>query len=364
MRKIEPIRVFEIFEEISEIPRCTGDEKAIAAYIISFAKGLGLGVHGDEIGNVIIQKSGTKGYENEAPLILQGHMDMLCIKDMHSNHDFSKDPIRIMLSGDLVYSEETALGSDNGIAIAFYLALLESEDIPHPDLEVIFTVKEQSGLIGAKSLDVSGLKGRNLINMDSEAEGEFIIGCAGEKRLKLERALNRENHGHDVEVGIKLHGLKGGHSGLNIHLNNGNAIVILAQLFRTVQEDIPTALVSISAGDKYNVIPNYGEMKILIHHDSVASFKKKMAAFHTRLEASLNESEVEIDLNICPSGCPILGSRHSFGKGSYRLNHSAAKWRCRPERRGGRGHRCVCESGHSQSLRQRCHFESVSKGHE
>ncbi len=275
MRKIEPVRIFELFKEISQIPRCTGDEESIANYVVDFAQKNGLEAIKDEIGNVIIKKSGSQGYEAVTPIILQGHMDMLCIKDRASNHDFTKDPIEMSLSGDLIVANQTALGSDNGIAMAFYLALLESDKIAHPPLEVIFTVQEQAGLVGARELDVSGLYGRYLINMDSESEGEFIIGCAGEQRVKVELPLEKVEHEHDVQVFIKVYGLKGGHSGLNIHLNRGNAVQMLAIIYKKLSEEMPISLISMSAGEKYNVIPHYGELRLAVPHDSVTSLKEK-----------------------------------------------------------------------------------------
>lgn len=300
MRKIEPVRIFELFKEISQIPRCTGDEESIANYVVDFAQKNGLEAIKDEIGNVIIKKSGSQGYEAVTPIILQGHMDMLCIKDRASNHDFTKDPIEMSLSGDLIVANQTALGSDNGIAMAFYLALLESDKIAHPPLEVIFTVQEQAGLVGARELDVSGLYGRYLINMDSESEGEFIIGCAGEQRVKVELPLEKVEHEHDVQVFIKVYGLKGGHSGLNIHLNRGNAVQMLAIIYKKLSEEMPISLISMSAGEKYNVIPHYGELRLAVPHDSVTSLKEKMISIKEFLDGFLNEEHYQIEFDICP----------------------------------------------------------------
>lgn len=300
MRKIEPIRIFELFGKISEIPRCTGDEEGISTFVVEFAKNLGLDVSQDRIGNVIINKPGSKGYESAAPIILQGHMDMLCIKSFESMHDFSSDPLELNVSGDLLVADKTALGSDNGIAIAFYLALLESDSIAHPPLEVILTVQEQAGLIGARELDVSKLYGRYLINMDSEAEGEFIIGCAGEERVRLDFPFDRTSHEYDMESTITIQGLKGGHSGLNIHLNRGNAVQILAKVFKMLSEEMPVSLISMCAGEKHNVIPHYGELRIAFPHDSAESFKEKMIEVHKFMEPYLNEVHFEFGMDLCP----------------------------------------------------------------
>lgn len=300
MRKIEPVRIFELFKEISQVPRCTGDEEAIGNYILDFAHSNELEAYKDAIGNVIVKKKGSQGYETVTPIILQGHMDMLCIKDRASSHDFTKDPIEMSVSGDLIVAEETSLGSDNGMAMAFYLALLESDRIAHPPLEVIFTVQEQAGLVGARELDVSGLYGRYLINMDSESEGEFIIGCAGEQRVKVELPLEKVEHEHDVQVFIKLFGLKGGHSGLNIHLNRGNAAQMLALIYKKLSEEIPMSLVSMSAGEKYNVIPHYGELRVTVPHDSVKALKDKMLSIKTFMDAYVNEEDYDFEFDICP----------------------------------------------------------------
>ncbi len=300
MRKIEPVRIFELFEQISKIPRCTGDEEAIGKFLVEFANNLGLEVSQDATGNIVIKKPAYPGCESAATVILQGHMDMLCIKAFDSPHDFAKDPLELNVSGDLLMAKDTALGSDNGIAIAFYLALLESSDIAHPSLEVVFTVQEQAGLIGARELDVSGLIGRYLVNMDSESEGEFIIGCAGEERLSLTLDLERINHEFDTEAVIKISGLKGGHSGLNIHLNRGNAGQILAHIYKSLLEVIPASLISMCAGEKHNVIPFYGELKIAFPHDGVESLKSKLLEVHNYLEAFVDEPGMEIEFEICP----------------------------------------------------------------
>ena len=300
MRKIEPVRIFELFKEISQVPRCTGDEEAIANYVMTFSQNNGLEAVKDSIGNVIVKKKGSQGYESVAPIILQGHMDMLCIKERSSSHDFTKDPIEMTVSGDLIVANKTALGSDNGIAMAFYLALLESDRIAHPPLEVIFTVQEQAGLIGAREVDVSDLQGRYLINMDSESEGEFIIGCAGEQRVQVDLPIEKVDHEHDVQVFIKVFGLKGGHSGLNIHLNRGNAGQILALTYKKLSEEIPVSLVSMSAGEKYNVIPHYGELRVTLPHDSVKALKDKMLSIKKYMDAFINEEDYEFEFDICP----------------------------------------------------------------
>lgn len=299
MRRREPKRVFELFEEICAIPRCTGDEEKVAQFIIEFSKNAGLEVKQDLAGNVIVKKPGTPGYETSAPVILQGHMDMLCLKEYGINHDFTKHGPKAHLSGDLIVAEGTTLGSDNGIALAFYLAVLESKALMHPPIEAIFTVEEQAGLIGARELDISGLHGRYLINMDSEAEGEFIVGCAGEKRLLIEKIMSSMTYEHDFEAVIRIQGLKGGHSGMNIHLNRGNACQLIAKMYHEINERMDAQVISMRAGDKYNVIPNYGELVLALPHDAVPSLKAYLVEMRGQFESLLNEENIELELDIC-----------------------------------------------------------------
>lgn len=300
MKKREPKRIFELFDEISKIPRCTGDEDKIASYIVAFAEELKLEVSRDTRGNVIVKKDGTPGYETSAPIILQGHMDMLCIKAKGCEHDFAVAGPSAHLSGDLIVADGTSLGSDNGIALAFYLAVLESQTVVHPPLEVVFTVQEQAGLVGARDLDIRGLLGRYLINMDSEAEGEFIIGCAGEKRLHVELPVEPVEQENDVEAVIRISGLRGGHSGMDIHLNRGNACQILSRMYYEITECMDADLISMRAGDKFNVIPNSGELVMALPHDAVVSLKEYLGRHREVLETTLNEEEFDIELEICP----------------------------------------------------------------
>jgi dipeptidase D len=182
--ELEPKLVFHYFEEISKIPRGSGNEKAISDYLVRFAKDRGLDVIQDAALNVVIKKAGTKGYEKSPVVIIQGHMDMVCEKNKAKTHDFLKDPIELRVVDDMLYANDTTLGADNGIAVAYGLALLDSKDIPHPPLEVLITTDEEVGLVGAAAVDTSCLKGRLLINMDAEEEGEITVGCAGGIRVR------------------------------------------------------------------------------------------------------------------------------------------------------------------------------------
>ena len=179
LENLEPKEVFRFFEEICQVPHGTFDTKRISDYCVAFAKERGLACIQDETNNIIISKPGTVGYENSEPVIIQGHMDMVCEKRPESNHDFKKDPLELYVEDGYVKAKDTTLGGDDGIAVAMALAILDSKDIPHPPIEAVFTVDEEIGMGGAGNIDLSGLKGKKIINNDSEGEGMRTVGCGG-----------------------------------------------------------------------------------------------------------------------------------------------------------------------------------------
>ena len=185
LKDLQPNDVFKYFEEISQIPRGSGDEKRISDYLAKFGKDLGLETIQDEALNIIIKKPATKGYENAPTVILQGHMDMVCEKNIDTVHDFTKDPLELKVDGDFIYANGTTLGADNGIAIAYGMAILASNDIPHPNLELLVTTDEETGMSGAMALNGEHLDGKILLNLDSEEEGFFLVSCAGGVRTNV-----------------------------------------------------------------------------------------------------------------------------------------------------------------------------------
>ena len=197
LENLEPQKVFRFFEEISQIPRGTFDTKRVSDYCVSFAKERDLEVIQDEANNVIIRKPGTDGYESCEPVILQGHLDMVCEKTADSSHDFKTDGLELYVKDGYLRAKDTTLGSDNGIAVAMAMAVLDSKDIPHPPIEALFTVDEEDGMGGAHAVDLSVLKGRKLINLDSEEEGILITGCAG--GIQYETILQSDQTGNEGE---------------------------------------------------------------------------------------------------------------------------------------------------------------------
>ena len=250
---LEPASVFEYFEQLCAIPHGSGNTKAISDYLVSFAKEQGLRYIQDEANNVIIFQDGTCGYENHAPVILQGHMDMVCEKDASCPLDLATDGLDLAHDGQYVYTKGTTLGGDDGIAIALALALMADTTIPHPPLEVVITVDEEIGMLGAAAIDLKALKGRTLINIDSEEEGVFTVSCAGGATATLSlEGERRAVYGPCIRLAVD--GLQGGHSGVEIHKNRANANKIMGEFMSRVQNLMPLCLTSFAGGSKDNAI--------------------------------------------------------------------------------------------------------------
>lgn len=254
---LKPERVFHYFREISDIPRESHNEKAISDYIYNFGKKLGLETKQDDMLNVYIRKPATKGYENKPGIILQGHMDMVCEKATSSNHNFATDKIEWVIKDDLIFANDTTLGADDGIAVAMAMAILEDENLVHPELEVIITVAEETTMGGALGLEKGLLKGKYLFNIDSEEEGILTLGSAGGTLFKTNLELKFENK--EVEL-VKLHfdGYFGGHSGMEIGKNRRNMIKTIAEFIK----ESGLSIASIDCGNKDNAIPRVGELVI------------------------------------------------------------------------------------------------------
>lgn len=255
--------IFKYFSQISKIPRGSGNEDEISEYLVSFAKNQGLEYNKDSANNVIIIKEATKGYENEPAIMLQGHMDMVCEKLKDSSHDFLKDGIKLLLDGDFLHADGTTLGADNGIALAYILALLSDDDLKHPRLEAVITSDEEVGMNGAKALDLSSLKADYMINLDSEEEGYLLASCAGgltgTSTLPLKRVAVQ---GKRIKVSIG--GLKGGHSGMDIVNNRSNANKLLGRLLFDLRERNTYSVLHMEGGYKDNVIPREAFAELVI----------------------------------------------------------------------------------------------------
>lgn len=271
-------KVFYYFEEITKIPHGSGNEAALAQYIMDFAKERGLECRRDEADNVVIKKAATPGYEQAPGVIFQGHIDMVCEKLGSVEHDFTKDPLQLEIDGDMIRAKGTTLGADNGIAVAFMLAVLDSTTLEHPFVEVVFTTNEETGMDGAKALDVSDLKGTYFINMDSEEEGEFLVSCCGGRRVQVTLPVEKEavKAGEEAYT-LQIRGLKGGHSGGDIHLQRASANKLMGRLLDALQSKVEYSLVCVDGGKMDNAICREADAVLTMTADAAKEAEKIVA---------------------------------------------------------------------------------------
>ncbi len=251
---IEPEPVFRYFEEICGIPHGSGSTKQISDYCVDFAREHGLRYVQDEMNNVILWKDGTPGYEQSAPVMIQGHLDMVCEKTPERAIDFAKDGLSLRVENGIISADGTTLGGDDGIAVACALAILDSEDIPHPPLEVVLTVDEEVGMLGAAALDCSPIKSRILLNIDSEDEGILLASCAGGTSVKCCLSVTFEE-AEGTKAMLALTGLTGGHSGVEIDKGRANANQLLGRALNELGKRVSFSLISVAGGLKDNAIP-------------------------------------------------------------------------------------------------------------
>jgi dipeptidase D len=274
---LEPKLVWKHFDEIRKIPRCSKHEEKIREYIINFAKKNNLKFKTDKPGNVVISKPANKGMEGKPIVILQGHMDMVCEKNSDLKFDFTKDPIQLKLKGDILTADGTTLGADNGIGLAMSLAILEDNILKFGPIEALYTVDEETGLTGAFALESNMLSGKILLNLDSEDFGVITVGCAGGGDSKIEVPIKTQPIDKNLEsMTVKVSGLRGGHSGVDIHEQRGNAIKILARLLWKASNNHEFYLTEITGGDKHNAIPREAIAKISTNKINKESFIKTL----------------------------------------------------------------------------------------
>jgi len=301
---LQPSSVFGFFEEISAIPRETFDTRRISDYCVEFARKRNLKVIQDEVNNIIIKKSGTKGYENAAPVILQGHLDMVCEKVEGSSHDFKKDGLDLFIEDGFIKARGTTLGADDGIAVAYALAVLDSEDIPHPPVEALFTVDEEVGMGGAAALNISQLNGTRLLNIDSDVEGTILAGCAGGFRQTFTLPIKREQRDGDI-VTIQIGGLRGGHSGSEIDQQRGNANKMMARLLNRLNQNTELRLIDCFGGSKDNVITPSCKARIVTDNgEKVKRMIDKMAeTWRTEFQEDEPDMEVTCEMSTKTAAC-------------------------------------------------------------
>ncbi|OLS02369.1 aminoacyl-histidine dipeptidase [Tissierella creatinophila] len=295
LKQIEPQEVFKWFYEINQIPRCSYDEKRVSDFLVDFAKERKLEVYQDELNNIIIKKGGTKGYENANPVIIQGHMDMVCVKGQDSDHDFTKDPIEMIVEGDFLRANDTTLGADDGIAVAYGLAILDSNDLKHPPLELLVTTNEESGMDGAHGLKNDHLSGKTLLNIDSEEEGILLVSCAGGASNITRFELEKEEQDEDG-LEISISGLKGGHSGMEIVKQRANAIKLLGRILDNCRRSYDITLAKITGGTKHNAIPNSASACVLTQDRK--DLKKLIEEFSKELKEEYRAEDEGLTIEI------------------------------------------------------------------
>jgi dipeptidase D len=296
----EPKRVWEIFEAMNQIPRCSGDEQRISDWLSAFGRQLGLETIQEPCGNIIIKKPASAGYENEVAVILQGHMDMVCVKADGSLHDFTKDPVRLKIVGDFLMAEETSLGADNGIAVAMALAVLEDQSLEHPPLEVLITVAEETGMDGAVELDPSHLSGKTLINIDSEEEGVMLASCAGGVKAKVSLPIVWENREEaSIAAELRIEGLLGGHSGVEIDKGRANAIVLMGRVLRDLL-GMGVQISQLEGGEKMNAIAKWAAVTLMYDPKWETEVSKTIHAWEMRFKNEFCLVEPNLKLTLKP----------------------------------------------------------------
>lgn len=290
-------KVFEFFSQISSVPRGSGNTKKISDFLVDFAEKRGLKHYQDDKNNVIIYKEASKGYEDAAPVILQGHMDMVCEKVPGSKHDFTKDPIDMKVEGDWITANGTTLGGDDGIAMAMILTVLDSDTLAHPAIEAVITVDEEIGLVGAYALDASKISARRMINIDSEEEGIITVGCGGGCEADVVLPVTREKK-EGLKVTLTIDGLKGGHSGAEIDKERGNANIIMGRALYDIRRSVPFSILSIAGGSKNNAICKACEAELLIEKSDYENIEDMVNVIDGELKHEYRNSDPGVTVSI------------------------------------------------------------------
>ena len=324
--ELSPKIVWKYFHEITQVPRPSKKEGKIIAYLEKFAKEHNIAYKKDHVGNIVMTKPATPGYEDRVKVILQSHVDMVCEKNADTKHDFDNDPIRTIVDGEWLHADGTTLGADNGIGCAAQLAILASNDIPHGPLEALFTIDEETGMTGAMELKPGFLEGKILINLDSEDEGELFIGCAGGMGIIAEFKYNTVDAPKDlVWLRASVAGLKGGHSGGEIHCGLGNANKILTRFLYALDKSTTWSLAEISGGNLHNAIPREAHAVFGVK----AADKAKVEALIKQLDADVRNEQKAVDPNVrvslgeatAPSKVIDKKTKHALVRALYACPH-------------------------------------------
>lgn len=299
LNNLKPERVFYYFKKLSSIPHGSGNMDAIARFCVDFANQHNLKYIKDNANNVVVFKNGTLGYESSAPIILQGHLDMVCQKTLDCKIDFLKDGLDLYIDGDFIKAHGTTLGADNGIAVAMILAILESRDIAHPLIEAVFTTDEEVGMVGARALDMGVLKGERMINLDSEEDDTVTVSCAGGSDFMVNIPLNAAQKQGEKAI-LSINGLQGGHSGVEIHKGRVNADILGGRILNHLKNNIDFDIITINGGDKSNAIPNNFTAELCVYNS--AQFCNIAQHYIKNIKSEIYEREKDFTAQITIAG--------------------------------------------------------------
>lgn len=298
---VEPRPVFHFFEEICKIPHGSGNETALSDYLKRFADERELYCIQDEWKNIIIAKEAAPGYEEEETLILQGHMDMVAVKAPDCDIDMEKEPLRLEVNGDLISAKGTSLGGDDGIAVAYILALLDAKEIPHPRLEAVITVGEEVGMDGAREIDLSVLKGRRMLNLDNEEEGVLLTSCAGGLRADCKLPVMWEKRSGSV-LHIRVTGLQGGHSGAEIIKERGNSNCLMGRVLDALLQETSASLCSLEGGLADNAIPRQTDARIIVQTEELEKSRTVLQNMEEKLQQELSVKDPDVRIEATEEG--------------------------------------------------------------
>ena len=298
---LKPENVFYYFEQLAAIPHGSRNTKQISDYLVSFAKEQGLEYYQDEANNVVMIAEATKGYENAEPIIIQGHMDMVCEKENGYDIDFEKDGLKLYVDGDFLKAEGTTLGGDDGIAVAYALAILADEEIAHPRLEVVITVDEEIGMLGAESIDLSMLKGHKMLNIDSDVEGHFLTSCAGGMTVETKIPVSYDEQ-NGLVLKLVLTGLEGGHSGSEIDKEHANANIEMGRLLKYLLGQNEFGIVSLAGGLKDNAIPRECTATILVAPEQKETILSDIRTMEQILKKEYEVSDPNVRIDVTEEG--------------------------------------------------------------
>ncbi len=297
---LEPKAVWKHFAALAAIPRASEKEAKARDYVLALASRLGLEAVQDGVGNTVIRKPARPGRESAVPAAIQGHLDMVCEKNEGTAHNFDTDPIRLIVDGDWLKADGTTLGADNGVGVAAALAVMESDTVRHGPLEFVFTIDEESGLTGASSFPGGLLQSRYFLNLDNEEEGTLCIGCAGGLNSVAKRKIARRATPSGEAFRIKVSGLAGGHSGVDIHRGRGNALRILGFALLAVLDRLPAAVADITGGSKRNAIPREASAVVVVEARQVSDLKSVVAGYEADARAALGSFDPGLRITVDP----------------------------------------------------------------